>query len=347
MSAEPLSGREEGLFSGSPFHTVRLHEAARLMNGTPLGPQQQPVLAEWPRDLSRTTQAPSTAKSLGIGCFKRGVTATLELKNGPERRICGSDVLNCCSPELLKSGKIPLRSRKRPKGTPKSHQETPKNQRDPKEPPRDPKEAQRAQRHVADLYEDLRDGHSLISLLEVLSGETLPREKGRMRFHKLQNVQIALDFLKHRQVKLVNIRNDDIADGNPKLTLGLIWTIILHFQSGQKGGGALAFQSQFLSVFTSRAGKRSVNNRGRECSSKEAPEHTAAGNPRNKPTFPDRAGQTPPRPPTDTNNGRFLAAPPAAVELETGTELLGRESVTAELSVAHVLKSALIVQFPH
>ncbi|XP_053350326.1 plectin isoform X3 [Clarias gariepinus] len=87
-----------------------------------------------------------------------------------------------------------------------------------------------AQRHVTDLYEDLRDGHNLISLLEVLSGDTLPREKGRMRFHKLQNVQIALDFLKHRQVKLVNIRNDDIADGNPKLTLGLIWTIILHFQ---------------------------------------------------------------------------------------------------------------------
>lgn len=30
-----------------------------------------------------------------------------------------------------------------------------------------------AQRHVTDLYEDLRDGHNLISLLEVLSGETL------------------------------------------------------------------------------------------------------------------------------------------------------------------------------
>ncbi|XP_064297971.1 plectin isoform X19 [Phalacrocorax carbo] len=88
----------------------------------------------------------------------------------------------------------------------------------------------KAQRHVNDLYEDLRDGHNLISLLEVLSGDTLPREKGRMRFHKLQNVQIALNYLKHRQVKLVNIRNDDIADGNPKLTLGLIWTIILHFQ---------------------------------------------------------------------------------------------------------------------
>ncbi|XP_072573015.1 plectin-like isoform X23 [Paramormyrops kingsleyae] len=87
-----------------------------------------------------------------------------------------------------------------------------------------------AQCQVTDLYEDLRDGHNLITLLEVLSGKTLPREKGRMRFHKLQNVQIALDFLKQKQVKLVNIRNDDIADGNPKLTLGLIWTIILHFQ---------------------------------------------------------------------------------------------------------------------
>ncbi|XP_074437669.1 dystonin isoform X13 [Larus michahellis] len=88
----------------------------------------------------------------------------------------------------------------------------------------------KVRKHVKDLYEDLRDGHNLISLLEVLSGDTLPREKGRMRFHRLQNVQIALEYLKKRQVKLVNIRNDDITDGNPKLTLGLIWTIILHFQ---------------------------------------------------------------------------------------------------------------------
>ncbi|XP_069742162.1 microtubule-actin cross-linking factor 1 isoform X16 [Narcine bancroftii] len=88
----------------------------------------------------------------------------------------------------------------------------------------------KVRKHINDLYEDLRDGHNLISLLEALSGDTLPREKGRMRFHRLQNVQIALDYLKRRQVKLVNIRNDDITDGNPKLTLGLIWTIILHFQ---------------------------------------------------------------------------------------------------------------------
>lgn len=46
----------------------------------------------------------------------------------------------------------------------------------------------------------------------------------------LQNAQMALDFLRYKKIKLVNIRAEDIVDGNPKLTLGLIWTIILHFQ---------------------------------------------------------------------------------------------------------------------
>ncbi|KAE8750221.1 hypothetical protein FOCC_FOCC003029 [Frankliniella occidentalis] len=83
------------------------------------------------------------------------------------------------------------------------------------------------------MFEDLRDGHNLISLLEVLSGETLqPRERGAMRFHMMQNVQMCLDFLFYKKIKLVNIRAEDIVDGNPKLTLGLIWTIILHFQVG-------------------------------------------------------------------------------------------------------------------
>jgi len=30
---------------------------------------------------------------------------------------------------------------------------------------------------------------------------------------------------------VVNIRADEIVDGNPKLTLGLIWTLILHYQA--------------------------------------------------------------------------------------------------------------------
>lgn len=84
--------------------------------------------------------------------------------------------------------------------------------------------------HVTDLFEDLRDGHNLLTLLELLSNEKLPRERGKLRFHMLQNIETALNFLKQKNVKLVNIRPVDIFDGNPKLCLGLIWTIILHFQ---------------------------------------------------------------------------------------------------------------------
>ncbi|XP_025831436.1 plectin [Agrilus planipennis] len=87
-----------------------------------------------------------------------------------------------------------------------------------------------ANRQIRDLFEDLRDGHNLISLLEVLTGEQLPRERGVMRFHMLHNVDTALHFLRCKKIRLVNIRSEDIVDGNPKLTLGLIWTIILHFQ---------------------------------------------------------------------------------------------------------------------
>jgi len=32
------------------------------------------------------------------------------------------------------------------------------------------------------------------------------------------------------QIKLVNISSNDIVDGNQKLTLGLVWSIILHWQ---------------------------------------------------------------------------------------------------------------------
>ena len=32
------------------------------------------------------------------------------------------------------------------------------------------------------------------------------------------------------QIRLVNISSNDIVDGNPKLILGLVWSIILHWQ---------------------------------------------------------------------------------------------------------------------
>uniref|UniRef100_A0A8C2AJL7 Spectrin beta chain n=1 Tax=Cyprinus carpio TaxID=7962 RepID=A0A8C2AJL7_CYPCA len=84
---------------------------------------------------------------------------------------------------------------------------------------------------ISDLYNDLRDGYMLIRLLEVLSGELLPRPtRGRMRIHCLENVDKALQFLKEQRVHLENVGSHDIVDGNHRLTLGLIWTIILRFQ---------------------------------------------------------------------------------------------------------------------
>lgn len=83
---------------------------------------------------------------------------------------------------------------------------------------------------IKDLFEDLRDGTSLLSLLEILCHKDLPREKGRLKLHHLNNVGRALKVLEENNVKLVNISTNDIVDGNPKLTLGLVWSIILHWQ---------------------------------------------------------------------------------------------------------------------
>lgn len=89
----------------------------------------------------------------------------------------------------------------------------------------------RVNSRISDLYVDMRDGKNLIKLLEILSGERLPRPtKGKMRIHCLENVDKALQFLREQRVHLENIGSHDIVDGNASLNLGLIWTIILRFQ---------------------------------------------------------------------------------------------------------------------
>ena len=59
---------------------------------------------------------------------------------------------------------------------------------------------------ITDLYTDLADGRMLIRLLEILSGERLPRAtRGRMRIHCLENVDKAIMFLQEQHVHLENI----------------------------------------------------------------------------------------------------------------------------------------------
>ncbi|XP_031309695.2 nesprin-2 isoform X1 [Camelus dromedarius] len=82
---------------------------------------------------------------------------------------------------------------------------------------------------ISDLFTDIKKGHVLLDLLEVLSGQQLPRDKGSNTFQCRINIEHALTFLKNRSIKLINIHVADIIDGNPSIILGLIWTIILHF----------------------------------------------------------------------------------------------------------------------
>uniref|UniRef100_A0A8C1XLW4 Actinin alpha 3b n=1 Tax=Cyprinus carpio TaxID=7962 RepID=A0A8C1XLW4_CYPCA len=59
---------------------------------------------------------------------------------------------------------------------------------------------------IENIEEDFRNGLKLMLLLEVISGERLPKpDKGKMRFHKIANVNKALDYISSKGVKLVSI----------------------------------------------------------------------------------------------------------------------------------------------
>lgn len=65
---------------------------------------------------------------------------------------------------------------------------------------------------IENIEEDFRNGLKLMLLLEVISGETLPKpDRGKMRFHKIANVNKALDFIASKGVKLVSIGAEGMA----------------------------------------------------------------------------------------------------------------------------------------
>uniref|UniRef100_H3BWV1 Filamin C n=1 Tax=Tetraodon nigroviridis TaxID=99883 RepID=H3BWV1_TETNG len=85
---------------------------------------------------------------------------------------------------------------------------------------------------ISDLQREFTDGLKLISLLEVLSQKKMYRKyhtRPNFRQMKLENVSVALEFLERERIKLVSIDSKAIVDGNLKLILGLIWTLILHY----------------------------------------------------------------------------------------------------------------------
>ena len=54
---------------------------------------------------------------------------------------------------------------------------------------------------------DLRDGFTLLRLLEVISGEKIPprEKKGKLRVHKVSNINQALEYVGSKGVRLVGV----------------------------------------------------------------------------------------------------------------------------------------------
>eukprot|EP00479_Gromia_sphaerica_P001945 TRINITY_DN12286_c0_g1_i1.p1 TRINITY_DN12286_c0_g1~~TRINITY_DN12286_c0_g1_i1.p1 ORF type:complete len:198 (+),score=48.67 TRINITY_DN12286_c0_g1_i1:46-639(+) len=92
------------------------------------------------------------------------------------------------------------------------------------------------------LTESFDDGILLINMYEILTGNQIGRkvqQKPRMNPQKLENLTIALETFKDDGLKLVNIDSKGVMDGDDKLMLGLIWSLILKYQiSGADQGDA-------------------------------------------------------------------------------------------------------------
>ncbi|EGG24906.1 interaptin [Cavenderia fasciculata] len=86
---------------------------------------------------------------------------------------------------------------------------------------------------IKDVQLDLEDGILLANLLEVLSGSNSILSKCtklKNRLHKVNNINFSLKFIAEEGIKMVGCGAEDIADGNLKLIMGLIWTLIKSYQ---------------------------------------------------------------------------------------------------------------------
>jgi len=85
---------------------------------------------------------------------------------------------------------------------------------------------------VKNIYSDLNDGEQLMRILEGCMDKPYPgtkMKKAKMKIQKIENITRGFKFMAENDVKLVNIGPEDVHDGNEKLILGLIWTLIAKF----------------------------------------------------------------------------------------------------------------------
>jgi len=86
---------------------------------------------------------------------------------------------------------------------------------------------------AVDLQTDLATGVLLINLMEIISAKPFPKKWAKDPknvMQKNENLNNVLGFIQSEGLKLVNIGSGDIAGGNIRIILGLIWTLILRYQ---------------------------------------------------------------------------------------------------------------------
>jgi actinin alpha len=86
---------------------------------------------------------------------------------------------------------------------------------------------------IEKIETDFSNGLKLIQLLEIISDEQFNYKydkKPNLRIQQVGNVNSCLKFISDKGVKLAGIGAEEVVDGNLKMILGMVWTIILRFQ---------------------------------------------------------------------------------------------------------------------
>ncbi|EFA82688.1 alpha actinin [Heterostelium album PN500] len=84
---------------------------------------------------------------------------------------------------------------------------------------------------IENIGTDFADGIKLAQLLEVISNDPVFKinKNPKLRIHNIQNIGLCLKHIEAHGVKLAGIGAEELVDQNLKMTLGMIWTIILRF----------------------------------------------------------------------------------------------------------------------
>lgn len=115
---------------------------------------------------------------------------------------------------------------------------------------------------LVDLKTDFSNGVRLIQLLEIIGNESLGKyyPNPQLRVQKAENINTALEFVKHRGILLHNIGAEDVMDGNLKLILGLLWILVLRFTISEiNEEGLSAKEGLLLWCQRKTAGYKGVN----------------------------------------------------------------------------------------